>query len=174
MTTNGHLIAVVVVIPAPAGDAINDARGRYEPTAGKLPPHITVLPPVDVDDHALSAVEGHLGDVALRTTPFDVRLRGTATFRPRSPVVYLAVAEGVAELARLEAAVRSGDLAAESRFPYHPHVTVAHRVPDEVLDAAFSDLADFDARVRVDSFGLYEHRGRSWEHVREFPLLGQA
>lgn len=172
MSAAVHLIAVVVVIGAPIGEAIDEARRRYEPTEGKLPAHITVLPPINVDDDALPAVVAHLESVAAHTASFDIRLRGTDTFRPRSRVVFIAVTDGLVELGRLEAAVRSGDLAREHRFSYHPHVTVAHNVAEDVLDAAYTDLARFDELVSVQSFGLYEHRGRRWEQVREFALSG--
>ena len=47
-------------------------------------------------------------------------LRGTATFRPVSPVVFVQVAEGVAGCEALEGSVRSGVLAQELRFRLPP------------------------------------------------------
>ena len=86
-----------------------------------------------------SAVDEHLAAVAARHAPFVVKLRGTATFRPVSPVVFVQLVEGVAGLrAASRRASGRGCSTQELRFQYHPHVTVAHEVPDDQLDAAFA------------------------------------
>ena len=68
--------------------------------------------------------------------PFDIELRGTGTFRPVSPVVFVQLARGIGGCERLEQRVRPGPLTRDLPFPYHPHVTVAHDVADEALDRA--------------------------------------
>ena len=88
---------------------------------------------------------------------FPVQLWGTGTFRPVSPVVFVALAAGIAGCERLERGVRSGPLTRPLDFPYHPHVTVAHDLPDEVLDEAYDALAGYDARFVADLFHLYVH-----------------
>jgi 2'-5' RNA ligase len=168
----GHTIGVVVAVPSPYCEEIDAARGRYEPAASDLPAHVTILAPIDVDAEAMPAVEAHLAHVASATRPFRLTLRGTGTFRPISPVVFVAVDEGASECEQLESRVRSGDMAVETRFPYHPHVTVAHDVPDPVLDRASADLAGFEAAIDVDSIGLYEYQDGRWHVVREFPFAG--
>uniref|UniRef100_UPI0019638830 2'-5' RNA ligase family protein n=1 Tax=Escherichia coli TaxID=562 RepID=UPI0019638830 len=77
--------------------------------------------------------------------PFDIHLRGSASFRPVSPVVFVTLALGISDCERLESKVRSGVLARELKFPYHPHVTVAHDLPEEQLDQADEALASYDA-----------------------------
>jgi len=58
----------------------------------------------------------------------------------------------------LEAKVRSGPLGRRALdFAYHPHVTVAHDLPDAALDHAFDTLAGYDARFQVWGFSLYAH-----------------
>jgi hypothetical protein len=46
--------------------------------------------------------------------PFEVHLRGSATFRPVSPVVFVPLVRGISECERVEAQVRSGPLRASS------------------------------------------------------------
>lgn len=167
-TPRGHTLGVAIEITSPAREVIEEARARYEPTVGAMPPHVTVLPPFDVDDDALPAVVRHLEHEAARTRPFALSLRGTGTFRPVSPVVFVALTAGIAECAALEGRVRSGDVAVETRYPYHPHVTVAHDVAPAVLDRAMAELSEFDADVDVRAMGLYEHRDGRWELLREF------
>ena len=53
----------------------------------------------------------------------------------------------LADCERLEAQVRSGPLQRELKFPYHPHVTVAHDLPEEALDRAFDGLARYEATL---------------------------
>ena len=64
-------------------------------------------------------------------------------------------------------------LAQGNRFRYHPHVTVAHEVPDDQLDAAFAGMADFDASFVVDGFHKYAHGDDCvWRPARDFSLTG--
>jgi 2'-5' RNA ligase len=88
-------------------------------------------------------------------------------------VVFVAVATGISECELLEADIRRGPLARELRFPYHPHVTVAHDVGPAALDGAYDGLSDFDARFTVRGFTLFEHgRDGRWRPELEFPFGG--
>jgi len=131
----------------------------------------TLVPPAEVAEDDMSDVEVHLRQAAARQQPFRVRLRGTGTFRPVSPVVFVGVVEGIAGCETLAAATRSGPLAVGARFPYHPHVTVAHDVASDQLDRAFSELADFEADFEVDRFWLYVHHDSDgWRPTQAFEL----
>ncbi len=124
-----------------------------------------------LDDDRLGAVEDHLTDVAADLPAFDVHLRGTGTFRPVSPVVFISLVEGISQTEQLAAAVRTGPLDVAVEFPFHPHVTVAHHLDDDVMDRAFDDLAGFDAAFAVSGFHLYVHdEAEGWRPTREFPL----
>lgn len=165
-------IGVAIAIPDPWGAQLQEWRARFgDPMATTIPTHITLLPPTAVDDAALPDIEGHLRGIAEHERPFDLRLRGTATFRPVSPVVFVQLAKGISDCERLEAQVRSGPLTRKLAFYYHPHVTVAHDVPEEALDRAFEELSDFDASFSVWGFSLYEHGPDGvWRPQRDFVL----
>lgn len=169
---SGHTIGVTVAVPSPHREVIDTARERFEPSSTDMSAHITILAPIDVDGEALPAVLTHLQWVAAQTRPFRLRLRGTGTFRPVSPVVFLAVAEGISACEELERAVRSGVLGVESRFPYHPHVTIAHDVGDRVLDRAFDEMADFTAAMDVSGMELHEIHHGHWTLLRRFDFTG--
>jgi 2'-5' RNA ligase len=168
----GHTLGVAIEIPAPHGPELDAVRARYSPDDGDMPAHVTILAPVDVDADVLEAVITHLARVAAETAPFRLCLRGTGTFRPVSPVVFVAVAEGISSCEQLERRVRSGDLAVETRFPYHPHVTIAHDVPDSAMDRALAELADYRADVAVTSMSLHENVDGRWRLLREFTFGG--
>jgi 2'-5' RNA ligase len=171
---DGRVIGVAVPIPDPWNQELADARKRFgDPTAGLIPPHITLLPPTAIDESVFQQTEGHLHAVAASQTPFDVHLRGTGSFRPVSPVVFVAVAAGISDCERLERGVRSGPLERELFFPYHPHVTVAHDLPEVALQRAYDELADYEARFNIGSFQLYEHGDDGvWRSLHEFALRG--
>jgi 2'-5' RNA ligase len=165
-------IGVSIAVPDPFGTALQSFRVSLgDEPARHIPTHITLVPPAEVSDGALGTIETHLEAVAAAQEPFRVRLRGTGTFRPVSPVVFVGVVEGISGCESLAAATRSGPLAIEATYPYHPHVTVAHDVDEESLDRAFVELADYDASFEVEQFWLYMHDERhGWRPAQAFEL----
>jgi 2'-5' RNA ligase len=128
-----------------------------------------LLPPTEVPAEQLGEVEEHLKAVAEAGQPFEMELRGTGTFRPASPVVFVQVARGIGECEQVEPCVRSGPLARALRFPYHPHVTVAHDVREADLDRAYAELAGWSAAFWVWGFCLYEHgEDGVWRPQRDY------
>jgi 2'-5' RNA ligase len=170
-------IGVAIAIPEPFGSELQTWREKFgDPLARAIPTHVTLLPPTAVEAHRLPEIEEHLRGVAEAEQPFELHLRGTGTFRPASPVVYVAVAEGVAGCERVERQVRQGPLMhRDLAFPYHPHVTVAHDLGDAQLDHAFDKLAGYEARFAVWGFSLYEHGlDGVWRPQRDFSFGGAA
>ena len=169
-------IGVSIAVPDPFGTALQDFRVSIgDETARHIPSHITLVPPTEVPVGSMPAIEAHLEQAAASEQPFRVTLRGTGTFRPVSPVVFVGVVEGIAGCEMLSAATRSGPLAAEVGFPYHPHVTVAHDLEDDLLDRAFAELAGFEARFEVAEFWLYLHDERhGWRPTQAFTLSGPS
>lgn len=167
-------IGVSLAVPDPWGSELQGYRVALgDEDASGIPTHITLLPPIDVEDDLLPAIHEHLSSIAASHAPYPVRLRGTGSFRPVSPVVFLNVVQGISCCELLASALRKGPLAVEPAFPYHPHVTVAHHLEDHVLDKAFDELGDFDLSFSVDRFVLYHHRdGEGWVPEREYPLTG--
>jgi 2'-5' RNA ligase len=163
-------VGVAVAIPEPFGSYLRQCRASFgDPEAERIPPHITLLPPTDVADSCHDAVVAHLDRVAATSRAFTVHLRGTASFRPVSPVVFVQLVAGIAECERLETAVRSGPLARDLAFHYHPHVTVAHHLSDDRLDLAAGTLEGFDEAFEVTEFLLYEHGADGvWRPERSF------
>lgn len=169
-------IGIAIEVPEPYAAQLQEARARFgDPLARLIPPHVTLLGPTVLDPAELGDARDHLESVAAQAAPFRVHLRGSATFRPVSPVVFIQVVEGIAECEHLESAIRSGPLAQELRFNYHPHVTVAHEVPDAALDAAFDEMASYEASFDVTSISLYEHGDDGvWRPEQLFGLSADA
>jgi 2'-5' RNA ligase len=171
--SGSSLIGVAIAIPEPWGAELERWRASFgDPQASAIPAHVTLLPPTRVPDDEIGDVQTHLADAAADVAPFPVLLRGTGTFRPVSPVVFVSLASGIAGCEALEQRVRSGPLARELEFPYHPHVTVAHDLPDPVLDGAFDALAAFEASFTVEHFVIYVHVDGAWTPRSSFDLRG--
>lgn len=169
-------IGVAIAVPQPWGERLQQYRVSLgDETAHGIPTHITLMPPFEVDEHGMPEVEKHLAEAAAGVSPFRLHLRGTGTFRPLSPVVFVTVVRGISSCEQLAFAVRSGPLTADLTFPYHPHVTVAHDLAEPLLDRAFDELADFECEFDADHFLLYAHdRSVGWRPTHEFALSGST
>ncbi|MEU3280070.1 2'-5' RNA ligase family protein [Streptomyces antibioticus] len=171
-------IGVSIAVPEPHGSLLQERRtGFGDAAAHGIPTHVTLLPPTEVEPGALPAVEAHLAQVAAAARPFPMRLSGTGTFRPLSPVVYVRVVEGAEACAWLQQRVRdaSGPLVRELQFPYHPHVTVAHGIDERAMDRAFEELAGYEAQWSCTGFALHEQGTDGvWRPLREFPFGGSV
>ncbi|MFJ8946923.1 2'-5' RNA ligase family protein [Streptomyces sp. NPDC102395] len=169
-------IGVSIAVPEPHGSLLQERRAGFgDAAAHGIPTHVTLLPPTEVASASLPAVEAHLLRVASAGRPFPMRLSGTGTFRPLSPVVYVRIAEGGTDCTRLQQQVRdpAGPIARELQFPYHPHVTVAHGIDEAAMDRAFEELADYEARWSCTGFALYEQGADAvWRKLREYPFGG--
>jgi 2'-5' RNA ligase len=174
MSSQTAVLGVVVSVPEPWAQLLVEWRGKCgDPQASLVPPHVTLLPPTEVPIGDRASISDHLARVAAAHPPFDLHLAGTATFRPVSEVVYVTVARGGTECARIATDVRTGPLARPLHFPYHPHVTVAHDVPTDMLDMASAGLSDLRAQFRVDSFTEFEQLpSGAWAVADEYPLTG--
>ena len=165
-------IGVSIALPEPWATQLQEYRQSIgDLTAAKIPTHITLVPPTEVDD--VAALEDHLAAASATFAAFRIHLRGTGTFRPVSPVVFVNVVEGIGECELLVAALRTGPLAVDpAEFPYHPHVTIGHHLADKALDRAFRELESFDGSFIVNDFHLYVHDDDlGWRIDRSFPLM---
>ena len=168
-------IGVSVAVPEPEGLSLQEYRVALgDETARHIPTHITLVPPTEAAQEDLPEITAHLERIAAEHDPFRVSLRGTGTFRPVSPVVFIGVVEGIAGCELLAGAIRTGPLAVDVTFPYHPHVTVAHDLPAEQLDHAFEDLSGYRTHFDVTEFWLYVHDPETgWQPTRAFELGGR-
>jgi len=151
-------IGISVAVPEPWGRQLQDYRVALgDQSARLIPTHVTLVPPYEVNEAEFAEVVAYLEGVAATVVPFQLHLRGTGTFRPVSPVVFINVVDGIAACEQIAQRLRAGLTEVDLRFPYHPHVTVAHELDDPLLDRAFAELADFEASFDVREIHLYEH-----------------
>lgn len=165
-------IGVAIAIPEPFGEYLRGRRLDFgDQMATKIPSHITLAPPIEIDQAALGLVEKTLVTVAAGVPAFEMVLRGTGSFRPVSQVAFVAVSEGIAPTEVLAKSIGDSLQLPDPEFPFHPHVTVAHNVEDAALDRAVEDLRGFSCRFQVTEVSLYTHDdGDGWTPIRTFGL----
>lgn len=165
-------IGVAIALPEPHASELAQWRASTgDPLAQQVPTHITLLPPVEVSQEHLPQVVTHLQQV--QADPFRIELHGTGSFRPISPVVFIALSEGIGGCELLQQQIHAGPLDIPLAFPFHPHVTVGQAVPETELDRVFHELAAYEAGFEVSCFTLYlQDDTGSWQILHEFSLAG--
>ncbi|MET9321209.1 2'-5' RNA ligase family protein [Streptomyces sp. NPDC003038] len=167
-------LGVSIAVPEPYGSQLQELRAGFgDAAAHGIPTHVTLVPPTEVEADRLPEIRAHLAEVAASFRSFGMRLAGTGTFRPLSPVVFVQVVEGASGCTRLQSLVRdpAGPLSRELAFPYHPHVTVAHGISEEAMDLAYTALAEYAAEWVCEGFALYEQGSDGvWRKLREYPF----
>ncbi|MEZ5309137.1 MAG: 2'-5' RNA ligase family protein [Microthrixaceae bacterium] len=147
----------------------------------RIVPHITVVPPSNIDIGNFAAVRRLLRSVVLGASPFDLQVEGLASFAPSTPTLHFRVGgPGMAQLTRVRDQLMGQGVLRSDPRPYSPHITVRARMAESALAQA---LALFDSpgldwaggsTWTVNSIHLLEQfaseeRGTYWE-----PIVSEA
>jgi 2'-5' RNA ligase len=162
-------LGVVLLVPEPVATEVDGLRRALGDGAlGRIPAHLTLVPPVNVGQDALIDAVSALRAAADTTRPLNLRLGPAVTFDPVNPVVYLAVGGEVEALAALRDRVFVPPLERPLTHPFVPHVTVADEMDPARIPAAVEALADFVVDVRIEGVHLLEEgRDRTWRPVAD-------
>jgi 2'-5' RNA ligase/L-amino acid N-acyltransferase YncA len=166
-------VGVVLLIPEPVAGEIDVLRRALgEADVGRIAPHLTLVPPVNVADADFDGALDRLRDAAHRTSSLHLKLGPPATFLPTNPVLYLGITGDVAGVDRLRDRVFRPPLERHLTWPFHPHITVLDGGDPERIRAAVGVLADWTASITVERAHLLEERHRDdgsryWEPVAE-------
>ncbi len=169
-------LGVALLVPGPAAAEIDGLRRALGDGAlGRMPPHLTLVPPLNVNIEALPAALAVLRSAAAAAGPIGVMLGPVATFHPDNPVVFLSVASAVGGAGRevhdLRDRVFRAPLARALTWPFFPHVTLADDLAPDRIPAALAALADYSAAVTFDRVHLLrEGAGRVWAPVADVAL----
>ena len=168
----GRRLGVALLVPPPVATEIDGLRRALGDGAlGRIPAHLTLVPPVNVTGGRMSQAIEVLRAAAKVTRPLNLRLGPATTFDPVNPVVYLAVAGDVGGVHALRDRVFVPPLARALTHPFVPHVTVADDMERARIPAAVAALADYVADVHIDAVHLLEEgRHRVWAPIAELPF----
>jgi 2'-5' RNA ligase/GNAT superfamily N-acetyltransferase len=164
-------------VPPPVGTEVDGLRRACGDGAlGRVPPHCTLVPPVNVREEHIDAALAHLRAEAARTRPFTVELGPAHSFLPDSPVLFLAVGGvGAGALVQLRERVFREPLSRPVTWPFVPHVTLAEEMHAGRIDASVHALADYRAEVTFDRVHLLEEgEGRMWTPIADVEFRAPA
>jgi 2'-5' RNA ligase len=162
-------LGVALLLPEPSATEVNGLRRALgDGTLGRIPAHLTLVPPVNVRDDDMPATLEVLRRAAAQTGPLDLRLGPATTFHPVTPVVYLDVDGDLAALHALRDRVFLSPLERRLTRPFVPHVTLADEIDQVRIPAAVAALADYVVDVRFEAVHLLEEaRGRVWRPIAD-------
>ncbi|MGD0895352.1 MAG: GNAT family N-acetyltransferase [Acidimicrobiales bacterium] len=145
-----------------AGDAAREIDGLRRALGGsglgRIDPHVTLVPPVNVREEDLVDVLRLVRGVAA-ADPAEVVLGPARTFAPRTPVVYLEVGGDTARIADLRRRLSQPPLVpgvARPERPFVPHVTIGGRVDRARIAGALAMLDEFKLPVSLATVVLCE------------------
>lgn len=170
-------LGVALLVPPPLGTEVDGLRRACGDGAlGRMPPHCTLVPPVNVREEHLEDALAHLREAAAATRPFRVELGPAETFLPDSPVLYLAVGgSGMEALVGLRDRVFAEPLSRPVTWPFVPHVTLAEEMEPARLEAAIHALANYRAEVTFERVHLLEEgEGRVWSPIADIAFAAPA
>ena len=168
-------LGVVLLVPHPIATQVDGLRlALGDGALGRIEPHITLVPPVNVAERDLPKAFSIVRTAATTVAPLSLRLGPVTTFAPVNPVAYLRVAgepQVLEALERLRAGCGQGPLERPQDHDFVPHVTVADDLAEGRIESAVWALADFAAEVTFDRVHvLAELPGRLWRPVADAPL----
>lgn len=164
-------LGVIISLPPALADELSAKRAFYAGReADVVPPHITLVSGRATESWDDAAE--HVRKVAAAGEPFTLSLRGTGTFEPLSPVVFLNVDAGAEACATLHHQLVDGPVAHLLEFGFHPHLTIAHDLDEPAMARAKSGMANFSADFEVTSIGLFDYLAGSWSLREELSLGG--
>jgi 2'-5' RNA ligase/GNAT superfamily N-acetyltransferase len=171
---------VGVVLPVPAGvaaevDGLRRAVG--DGALGRIPAHLTLVPPVNVREDDMGEALAVLRRAAASSGSITVTLGPPATFLPVNPVLYLPVqpGPGLEAVHRLRDAVFTPPLERSLSWSFVPHVTLADEAEPARIEAGMAALRDFEVEVTFDSVALLEEGdGRIWQPIADVAFGASA
>lgn len=172
-------LGVALLVPRPVADEVDVLRRACGAAVDRIPPHCTLVPPVNVRQDRLDEALEVLRTAAAATRPLPVRLGPPATFLPDNPVLYLAVDDGDDSVRRLRDRVFVEPLSRPLTWTFVPHVTLVDGGPPPRLGAAAEALADYRVEVTFTAVHLLQEqrdgRGqRVWRPLADAALSRPA
>ena len=162
-------LGVALVLSAPLSIEVEGLRrGLGDGALGRVVPHITLVPPVNVHVDRIPDALKVLRVAAAKTAPFTIGLGPVATFHPDNPVLYLAVDDRGGAVQALRDRVFTEPLARDLTWPFIPHVTICDGADPELIPGAVASLQSFRATVTFERVHILEERdGHIWRPIAD-------
>jgi 2'-5' RNA ligase/GNAT superfamily N-acetyltransferase len=175
-----HRLGVALLLPPPFDREVDTLRRACDDGAlGRIPAHLTLVPPVNVREDAMGDALRVLRSAAASVRPFTLQLGPPATFLPANPTLYLEVSgPGADELHRLRDAVFIPPLERPLTWAFVPHMTIADEMEATRIAAAVDALAGYRMTVTFERVHLLEESktaaGRVWNPIADASFAAPA
>lgn len=158
---------VALEVTGPVASEIDGLRRAIGSSSlGRITPHLTLIPPVNVAEADLAgALE--LLRAAAHEEPIPIELGPARSFSSRSPVLFLAVSDPSGRIARLQRQLDAAPLAAPATRPSRPfsaHLTLSGRMERHDKSAAVALFAHFNVETVLSVLTLYEQHHDEARH----------
>ncbi|WP_280769166.1 YjcG family protein [Salipaludibacillus daqingensis] len=156
-------------------DVANSYRKRYDTKYAKVPPHLTLKDPFEMDEDRVDKLVNHLREVAQVANPFTLNVYKYSSFYPVTNTIYMKVRENE-ELLSLHDKLNSGLLENKSEHAFVPHITIGQEMNYDELSDVFGrlKLETMNHEETVDRFSLlYKLDNGTWTVYETF-LLGNG
>ncbi len=133
---------------------------------GRISPHLTLVPPVNVAESDLPSALALLRSVAHEAS-IAVELGPACSFSSRSPVLYLEVSDPSGRIARLQRRLDAPPLQAPTSRPSRPfsaHVTLSSRMERHEIASAIELFGNFREAAVLSVLRLYEQHHNEERH----------
>jgi 2'-5' RNA ligase len=157
-------LGVVLLVAEPWRTEINGLRRALgDRNLDRIPPHITLVPPINVKADDMQLVFDTVCSAAENMQPFAVQLGPVTTFAPKTPVIKLDVqGEGRACVERLREEIAVGPLLRESQWPFDAHVTLNDEASDDLIVHALASMSYVVDTTLSDVWVLQQEEDRVW------------
>lgn len=166
-------LGVALLVPPPASieiDALRRAVGVADTT--RIPPHVTLVPPVNVREVDIGGALDVLRVAASAHRPIRLELGPVTSFAPVRPTLHLAVGGDVDGVRSLRDAVFTSPLERPLTHDFVPHVTLIEE--SDRIDDAVRALAGYRCEVTIDRVHLLEEFRRSDDGERAWRPIADA
>lgn len=167
-------LGVALLVPEPVRREVDALRAAVgDGSLGRVPAHLTLVPPVNVHRRDTQAALDVLRGAASDSSPFTLELGPPGTFLPENPVLYLQAAGDLDALVRLRERVFRPPLERRLSWPWVPHVTLCDEGEPGRISAAADALRDYRARASFERVHLLHRSGGVWEPWADAALGGR-
>ncbi len=137
---------------------------------GRVPPHITLVPPSNLHPKDVGAEIYRLRTVASDISPYRLAVGPAGTFHPVSPVLYLSVTgDGIVPMMQLQNKLVSSSLYKLSTRIFVPHVTLMDPATETEIENGLSVIRDRLFEEEITSFGMMLSPAQGyWEVAGDF------
>ena len=171
-------IAVAIVLPEPVRsevDVLRRAIGADD--LDRVPPHVTLVPPINLRECDLPAALLRLRAAARAVDECQLSFGPVESFAPVTPTIHLAVNGDLRALQALQREVFQTPLWRQAMYPFHPHVTLRVDAPDGLIASARNAMAGYRATAAIDRIVMLREersitRQRQWVPFADALLKG--